>query len=83
MSKTQLLKVACTFFSKQENNALCKEDIKEFRLFLHCATEVEYKVSFYYLERSVILTSTTLDLFYCLLFYEIGMNNTFASIPQL
>ena len=49
----------------------------------HCATEVECRVSFYYLERSLILTSTTLDLFSCLIVYQKGVNNTLAWIPQL
>ena len=30
-----------------------------------------------------VFNSTTLDLFYCLIVYQIGMNNTFAGIPQL
>ena len=30
-----------------------------------------------------VFNSTTLDLFYCLIVYQIGMNNTFAWIPQL
>ena len=30
-----------------------------------------------------VFNSTTLDLFYCLIVYQIDMNNTFAWIPQL
>ena len=33
----------------------------------HHETELEYKVSFYYLQRSLILTGITSDLFYCLI----------------
>ena len=47
-----------------------------------CATEVKYKVSFNYLERSLMLTSTTLDLFCSLLVYKIGENNNLAYISQ-
>ena len=63
--------------------------MKEFHLFLKIhdkfaiVKQMEYKVSFYYLERSLILTTTTLDLFDCLIGYQIGVNNTFAWVPQL
>ena len=46
-------------------------------------TEVEYEVSFYFIERSLILTSTTLDLFYYPIVYQTDVNNTFAWILQL
>ena len=43
---------------------------------------MEYKVSFYYLEKSLILTSTASDLFYCLIVCEIGVNNSFTWLKR-
>lgn len=44
---------------------------------------MEYKVTFYYLERVLILTGTILDFFYSLVVYQIEVNDTFSWIHYL
>ena len=43
---------------------------------------MKYKVSFYHLKRSLILTCT-FDLFYYLIVFQIGVNNTFPQFNFL